>query len=100
MNVDYADVHDIVYRNINIEYDEVLQMPTLQNSDTHKYVNENPDHSPYLMGAVVKFHHEYSAGGNRRGKNRNITFENIYLHGRQKKNCIAVLLSLTLPVFR
>ncbi len=84
MNVDYADVHDIVYRNINIEYDDVLQMPALQNSDSHKYVNENPDHSPFLMGSVVKFHHEYSAGGGRRGKNRDITFENIHLYGRQK----------------
>jgi hypothetical protein len=34
--------------------------------------------------ALVEFHPEYSAGGTRRGKIRNITFRNIYLLSKYK----------------
>ncbi|MBP3580163.1 MAG: hypothetical protein J6K12_02825 [Clostridia bacterium] len=84
MNVDYADVHDVVYRNINVEYDDVIPTPLIQNSNAHKYENVNLNFSPNLIEVDVSFHPEYSAGGERRGKNRNILFENIRLFGRHQ----------------
>ena len=83
-NVDYADVHDLTYRNITVEYDDEIFCPSIQKSDEEVYVNKYPDYAPSLMYCLVECHPEYSAGGNRRGINRDITFENIYLWGRQK----------------
>lgn len=83
-NVDYADVHDLTYRNINVEYDEEIFCPSIQKSDDEVYVNQWPNYAPSLMHVLVECHPEYSAGGNRRGINRDVTFENIYLWGRQK----------------
>lgn len=82
-NVDYADVHDICYRNINIEYDDIVPMPLNQDTDTQKYEITNPDYIPAAIMGWVLYHHEYSIGASRRGKNRNLLFENIYLWGRQ-----------------
>lgn len=86
MNVDYADVHDIRYENIRVEYDDVIPKPIIQTNDAHRYADEpaDPDFAPYLICSEVVFHHEYSAGGGRRGKNRDITFQNIRLFGQQK----------------
>jgi len=84
LNVDYADVHDVIYRNITVEYDNVVPAPLIQNNDAEIYQNPNPDYVPGLISVISMFHHEYSAGGSRRGINRNITFKNIHLYGRQK----------------
>lgn len=78
-NVDYADVHDITYENIRIEYDDVIPSPAIQTNDCDVYINRIPDYSPSFFEACVVFHHEYSAGGVRRGKNRNITVKNIHI---------------------
>ena len=84
MNVDYADVHDVTYRNVEVEFDDPLPDPRIQKSDRETYAPTNPDYAPPVIAASVVFHHEYSAGGTRRGKNRNFLFENISLRGRQK----------------
>lgn len=89
MNVDYADVHDVIYENINIEYDDVIPAPVYQYNDMQKYSDTpvNPDAAPYLICTEVVFHPEYTQGGKkRRGKNRDITFKNIHLFGNQKIN--------------
>ena len=83
-NVDYADVHDVVFRNINIELDEEIPKPVLQRTDAQCYENPDPDYCPKIVLVDVQFHHEYSAGGTRRGKNRDMVFENIRLYGRQR----------------
>ena len=83
-NVDYADIHDVTFSNINIELDDTIPAPMLQRSDDHEYTNIDPDYSPSIITAEVLFHYEYSAGGTRRGKNHHITFSNIRLYGRQK----------------
>ena len=83
-NVDYADIHDVTFSNINIELDDTIPTPMLQRSDDHEYTNIDPDYSPAIITAEVLFHYEYSAGGTRRGKNHDITFSNIHLYGRQK----------------
>jgi len=83
-NVDYADVHDVVYENINIEYDNEIPKPMLQSDDNEAYQNTDPDYTPFIIHVLSQYHHEYSAGGTRRGINHGITFKNINLYGRQK----------------
>ena len=81
MNVDYADVHDVTYTDINIEADEVIPKYMLQKNDEHKYENTDPNYMPLTICAEVVYHHEYSAGSAiRRGKNRNMLFKNINVY--------------------
>ena len=83
-NVDYADVHDVVYQNINVEYDYNVPKYLLQKNDAEVYQNPDPDHTPNLICVITDSHPEYSKGITRRGINRNITFKNIRLYARQK----------------
>ncbi len=81
-NVDYADVHNITYRNINVELDDIIPEGIIQQTDEQKYEITNTDFCPHLCAVSVTFHHEYSAGGSRRGKNHDILFDNINVYGR------------------
>jgi len=83
-NTDYAVVRDVVYQNISVEFDPVIPAPRIQQKDGEVYENPNEAYTPRLISVVSTFHHEYSAGGSRRGINRNITFKNIRLYSRQK----------------
>ena len=76
-NVDYADVHHITWENINIEADEIIPKPLIQKNDSETYVNTDPNFVPNAIAARVEHHHEYSAGSERRGKNRELLFKNI-----------------------
>ena len=80
-NVDYADVHDVTYRNIRVELDETIPAPRLQEYDRVPYGPVESGYVPPLICARVEFHHEYSAGGTRRGRNRNLLFEDIKVRG-------------------
>ena len=86
-NIDYADVYDIVYKNINVEYDDVIMEANVQSNDEEKYINNNPNYSPKLICVITDYHHEYSAGGTRRGKSHDIKFENINLYGKYEPKC-------------
>ena len=81
MNVDYADVHDVTFSDIRIEADDGLPKPIIQRSDSEVYPDEPPAYVPYTVSMSVEFHREYSAGGTRRGKNRNVTFRHIDWYG-------------------
>lgn len=83
-NVDYADVHNVIYRNIHVELDEDVPVPKIQTLDDAPYCSDVPDYVPPLISVDVLFHFEYSAGGTRRGINRNILFENIDVIGGGK----------------
>ena len=85
-NIDYADVHNITYENISVEYDDVIPDSKVQKLDSQRYEDfqHDPDFSPWLVSVVVGYHHEYSGGKTRRGKASRITFKNIRLYGRQK----------------
>ena len=83
-NVDYADVNNVIFENISVEYDEIIPEGKIQTRDDEKYEITDKDYAPYLIAVETEFHHEYSAGGTRRGINRDITFKNIRLSGRQK----------------
>ena len=87
-NVDYADIHDVIYRNIRVEYEDVIPTPVIQRTDDEIYANPNPDYTPALIKVTAEYHYEYSAGGQRRGKNHDITFQNIHLYGRQQPKLV------------
>ncbi|MBQ3176277.1 MAG: hypothetical protein IJB52_00490 [Clostridia bacterium] len=80
-NVDYADVHDVTFRRIRVEMDEVIPPPRYQYLDREPYGEVTPGYVPQVVRSDVLFHHEYSAGGSRRGKNRNLLFEDIHICG-------------------
>lgn len=80
MNVDYADVHDITFSDINIEADEIIPEPLIQKNDIEVYRNTDLGYMPPMIAVNVVFHHEYSAGGERRGRNRDMIFKNINLY--------------------
>lgn len=79
-NVDYADIHDVLFENIRVEYDPVSQPMKMQNSEEEVYVEDPAStYMPQLLGSYVREIPEYSQGKPRRGKNRNIVFKNIYV---------------------
>ena len=83
-NMDYADIFDITYRNINVEYDDTIPKYMIQRADAQPYENTDPDYAPALMKVYIENHYEYSVGGKGRGKCHDITFENIHLYSRQQ----------------
>lgn len=83
-NMDYADIFDVIYRNIHVEFEDTVPKPVLQRSDAQVYENPDPDYAPELLKVYIQYHYEYSAGGQRRGKCHDIKFQNIHLHARQK----------------
>ena len=90
MNVDYADIHDVVFRDIRIECDEEIPMPLIQGDDGEKYENPNHEFMPLTVRISVDYHPEYSKGSaSRRGKIRNIFFEGIHVFGSKSPiiNC-------------
>ncbi len=90
-NIDYADVHDITYENISIEYDDIIPDSKIQKNDAQQYEDfeHDPDFAPRLISVIVGYHHEYSGGKTRRGRARRLTFKNIRLYGHQKiKLCV------------
>ncbi len=80
-NVDYADVNNVLFEDINIETDELIPPPVYQRNDAEVYKINRLDHMPAAINVSVMFHQEYSAGGKRRGRNRNIIFHNIRVYG-------------------
>lgn len=80
MNVDYADVHDITFSDISIEADEIIPKALAQKNDAEVYINTDMSYMPLTVSVNVLFHHEYSAGGERRGRNRDMIFQNINLY--------------------
>ena len=78
MNVDFADVHDITYRDIRIECDEVVPQPILQRTEEQVYEGADPAYMPNTVDISVRYHYEYSKGSpDKRGKNHDFLFENI-----------------------
>ncbi len=77
-NVDYAEIHDVLFEDIRVEYDDVSQQPRIQQKDSDAYL-EDPASTwmPGLLGAYVTYVPEYSKGDMKRGVNRSITFRNI-----------------------
>jgi hypothetical protein len=76
-NVDYSEVHHLLFDNIRVEYDPVIQKPVFQKSDDQVFADD-PDstYMPYLFHSTILFS-PYSHGGTVRGQIHDITFRNI-----------------------
>lgn len=83
-NVDYADIHEVIFKNITIELEDTIPTLLLQTIDDQKYENADMDYIPSTITSEVSIYYEYSAGSTRRGKNKNLTFDNINFYGRHK----------------
>ena len=82
-NVDYAEISDIIYEDIRVEYDDVCYEPRIQQSDEDKYVfDPESTYMPKLFLLMV-YEDKYSCGGTKRGKIKNITFKNIQVKALQ-----------------
>ncbi len=82
-NVDYAEVHNILFENIHVEVDDVIQQPIIQESDAQEYiVNPKSDYMPYLFLITIDFM-AYSHGGIVRGHIHDITFRNIRVYANR-----------------
>jgi len=80
-NVDYGKVHDVLFENIRIEYDPVIQRPTMQKNDGTPFVMDpNSAYMPLAICFKIDKHPEYSGGLNRRGHIYGITLRNIRIH--------------------
>ena len=76
-NVDYAYVHDIAFENIRVEYDRIIQQPTIQLNDSHIFQPDpRSNYMPLLFLMGIDFT-TYSFGGTVRGKIESVRFENI-----------------------
>lgn len=88
MNVDYGRVHDVLFEDLRIEYDPVIQHPAIQKDDESVYV---PDPKSTYMPHAVLFeivkHPEYSEGLERRGYIYDITLRNIRIHADRMPEC-------------
>ena len=90
INCDYADVYDFVYENINIELDNQILEPIIQQDDNEKYysLNLKKDYCPYIIYMELIVHPEYSNprfnAEKRCGKLHNFVFRNIHINGNHK----------------
>ena len=81
-NVDRAKVHNVLYEDITVEYDDVHDREMIQKSDDEVYCSTNTDHYPRLVYVNIDFHAEYSEDAERRGENYDFTYRNIRAYGR------------------
>jgi hypothetical protein len=81
MNVDYGRVHDVLFEDIRIEYDAVIQRPAIQkDDDTPFVVDPNSTYLPQAVCFNIEKHPEYSGGLDRRGHIDDITLRNIHIY--------------------
>ncbi len=78
-NVDYGHIHDVLYDNISVEYDEEQLEPKIQESDDAPFPR-NAEYRPCLIGDFITHHHEYSVGDDR-GRISGIRYRNIRVYG-------------------
>ena len=82
MNIDYAHVHDVTFKNITVDCDEIIPEPIIQKNDEEKYSSASSEYMSTTIKVSVEYHPEYSVGSeSRRGKNSGFLFENIRVLG-------------------
>jgi len=81
-SIDYADVHDIAFENVRVEYGPGRLQLQMQAGDDARYVDQGKGlWASGPMGVFLGYHFEYSAAGKRRGHVRNVTFRDIRVTG-------------------
>lgn len=79
-NVDYGDVHDVLFEDIRVEYDDRSPRPMIQKDDAEDYSDPGGDYMPQLVSFIIAKHPEYSEGRDRRGHIRGVTVKNVSLY--------------------
>jgi len=80
MNVDYGRVHNVLFEDIRIEYDPVIQRPSIQKDDATPFVADPAsDYLPQAICFNIQKHGEYSGGLERRGYIYDIRLRNIHI---------------------
>lgn len=79
--VDYAEIHDVVYENIKLEFTGDEQKPYYQKTDGEDYA-EAPS-VPELIGAGIFHHFEYSVG-NKFGRIHHILYKDLEVVGAKE----------------
>ncbi len=82
-NVDHADVHDVLYEDIRVEYEEAYRHTQIQTSEEHTFDFTYHPHLPRLFDIGIAKHFEYSEGREERGKVRDITFKDISVSSKK-----------------
>lgn len=78
MNVDYGRVHEVLFENIRIEYDPVIQRPAIQKTDQDCFpFDGKSNYMPLAICLNIQKHFEYSEGLDRRGSIYDVTLRNI-----------------------
>lgn len=78
-NVDYAEIHDVLFEDIRVEYEDVTPEPQYQASEDQVYRDDpHTAFMPRLLCATIAYIPEYSTVG-RRGRTRALTFRRIYV---------------------
>ena len=78
-NGQWADVHNVTFRNIRVEYSPIPDAPLLQISDDQVYRNEHADHQPTLVSISDgrRNWQGHVSFDDARTKIRNVAIENI-----------------------
>lgn len=86
-NVDYADVHDVLFENIRAEY-SLTQRPVIQKTEDQPFADDPlSDYTPPVITNEIIYIPEYSAGGIKRGRNRKISYRNIQVSAAAMPPC-------------
>lgn len=89
MNVDYGRVHDVLFENIRVEYDPVIQRPAIQKNDEARFVPDPKSaYMPLAFCFNIQKHREYSEGLQRRGYIYDITLRNIRIHAERMPSSV------------
>ena len=88
-NVDYGDIYDVLYEDIDIELDEDCQLSILQREENQPLpaLSEKGAFLPPVFELQLFKHHEYSVG-DRRGKVHDITFRDICITSPREINSL------------
>lgn len=85
--VDDAKIHDIVFKDTLVEYDEIFQKGSIQNADPDVYVNRyDANFGGALVNFAISWHHEYSLvkSPEELGNINGVKVENLQLYALQK----------------
>ena len=74
---DYAEIYNITYDNIRVEYDDIHLKPMVQTNDEDEYENTDANYLPTLLSSFVGYESCVSQGGKKRSHIHDITFKNI-----------------------
>lgn len=80
---DRAKIHDVVFDNIRVEFDDKIPTAVYQNSDDHVYnPDQDPNYCPHLAMIIVQS--TYYSGDKTNGSVENVLFKDICVYGNRK----------------